>query len=103
MHDKKSQSDAHLPTQTEMLLPQHGRPLSHAQLAQLWDIVVRAHYLALELGDSCAKSGLESARLALSLSEFLSGWATTFGLELERAEKTALSEENRLAADGEGG
>ena len=103
MNNKKSETDTQPPAQAEMLPPHLKSHLSHAELAQLWDIVIRAHYLALELGDACTKSGLTNARLALSLSEFLSGWASSFGLELEQAEQTALSEENRLAADGDGG
>lgn len=61
--------------------------MSHKQLAELWDIVIRAHYLAHELGDACASSSLNSARMALSLSEVLSCWARMFGEELEELEK----------------
>lgn len=61
--------------------------MSHKQVAELWDIVIRAHYLAHELGDTCASSTLASARMALSLSEVLSCWAGMFGEELEALEK----------------
>ena len=68
--------------------------ISHKELAQLWDVVIRAHFLAHELGDPCARSGLAAARMALALSEVLSNWATIFGEELEALEKRS---------DGEGG
>ena len=94
---KNTKTDAHAPASIpqenlpdnspETLPPQTGGQLSHVELARLWDIVIRAHYLALELGDTCTKSGLANAQLALSLSRFLSGWATDFGLELEQAEQ----------------
>lgn len=61
--------------------------MTHKQLAEMWDIVIRAHYLAHELGESCASSSLNSARMALSLSEVLSCWARMFGEELEALEK----------------
>lgn len=66
--------------------------ISHKELAQLWDVVIRAHFLAHELGDPCARSGLAAARMALALSEVLSNWATIFGEELEALEKRSEGE-----------
>jgi hypothetical protein len=66
--------------------------ITHKELAQLWDVVIRAHYLAHELGDPCARSGLAAARMALALSEVLSSWATIFGEELEDLEKRSENE-----------
>jgi hypothetical protein len=73
--------------------------ISHKELAQLWDVVIKAHYLAYELGDPCARSGLAAARMALSLSEVLSNWATLFGEELEALEKRAGPEVERPKRD----
>lgn len=90
MTDNKDNETRSLPP-----LGPDGMPpvITHKELAQLWDVVIRAHYLAHELGDPCARSGLAAARMALSLSEVLSAWAGMFGEELEALEKRAGDEQ----------
>ena len=80
------------PPETSTPIPSLPPAMTHKQMAELWDIVIRAHYLAHELGDACASSSLASARMALSLSEVLSCWARMFGEELEALEKRETTE-----------
>lgn len=87
----KKPGEAHQSEKKEEIVP-FPPVITHKDIAHLWDVVIRAHYLAHELGNPCASSGLAAARMALSLSEVLSSWATIFGEELEKLEKRSENE-----------
>ncbi len=55
------------------------------EIEQMQEIVIRAHYLALELRDICAPSGLADPLMSRSVSDLLRQWALLFGAELRRA------------------
>jgi len=67
-------------------LPPPGTQPSAKDLAAIWDVVIRAHYLAHELRQSVGRSGLPSVGAAFVLAEVLEDWATRFGAELEALE-----------------
>jgi hypothetical protein len=67
-------------------LPPPGTPPSAQDLAAIWDVVIRAHYLAHELRQFVGRSGLPSVGAAFVLAEVLEDWATRFGVELEALE-----------------
>jgi len=67
------------------LLPLGARP-SAQDMAAIWDVVIRAHYLAHELRQFVGRSGLPSVGAAFVLAEVLEDWATRFGAELEGLE-----------------
>jgi hypothetical protein len=49
----------------------------------LQDIIIRAHYLSMELRDICAVSKVSSRHMCLAASHMLKSWALAFAEELE--------------------
>lgn len=53
-------------------IPEKLRPLlRRREIEQLQDIIIRAHYLAMELRDICAESNVGSRHLSLSAGHML--------------------------------
>jgi hypothetical protein len=61
-------------------------PLDARQIETLQEIVIRAHYLSLELRDLCAPSGVAPPEMSAGMARMLRGWAIAFTRALERAE-----------------
>jgi hypothetical protein len=59
--------------------PQSDRRLSLREIEQMQEIVIRAHYLAMELRDICATSGVARADMSFAVSSILKSWALSFG------------------------
>lgn len=63
-------------------------PLGRRDIEQLQEIVIRAHYLALELREMCAPSGVAEPELSRQVGVMLQRWAIAFGGAIERIEPT---------------
>ena len=64
--------------------PEHSAPaLTAREIEQIQEIIIRAHYLSLELRDICAVSGIGSRHMSLAASHMLKAWAVAFSNELE--------------------
>ncbi len=61
-------------------------PLSRREIEQLQEIVIRAHYLALEIRQLCAASGLGAPELSQQVGLMLQRWALEFGKQIDAAE-----------------
>jgi hypothetical protein len=67
-----------------------SRPaIDRRQIETLQDIVIRAHYLSLELRDLCAPSGLAPAQMSVGVAQMLRNWAIAFSRAIEVAESRA--------------
>ncbi len=73
-HQSSSRCDAETPQ------------LDRRQIETLQEIVIRAHYLSLELRDLCAPSGLAPAQMSISTAHMLRNWAIAFSRAIEAAE-----------------
>lgn len=62
-----------------------GIRLRPRDIEQLQDIIIRAHYLSMELRDICAASGVAPRDMSLAASHMLKSWALAFAGGLERA------------------
>lgn len=60
------------------------QPLREREIEQLQDIIIRAHYLSMELRDICAVSDVGSRHMSLVAGRMLKSWALAFAQELER-------------------
>lgn len=58
--------------------------LRQRELEQLQDIIIRAHYLSMELRDICAVSKVGSSQMCLAAGHMLKNWALAFAEDLER-------------------
>jgi hypothetical protein len=78
--------------QDSMPAPKGGEGSAGALLAEsrrkaeLWDLVIRAHYLAHDMREACARASIAQAALGRVLSELLADWASEFGAALEQVE-----------------
>jgi hypothetical protein len=60
--------------------------LSLREIEQLQEVVIRAHYLALELRDMCAPAGVAPREMSLAVADMVKSWALAFGEGLRRIE-----------------
>jgi hypothetical protein len=61
------------------------KAINRRQAEQMREIVIRAHYLSMELRDICAVSGVAPPQISLAARQMLKSWALAFAQELERA------------------
>lgn len=61
------------------------------RLADMWDVVIRAHYLAHDIRSMCEQTSVGPAGLGRVISELLADWASDFGEALEHAEAVRAS------------
>lgn len=61
------------------------RALNRRQVEQMREIIIRAHYLSMELRDICAVSGVAPPHISLAAGQMLKNWALAFARELEPA------------------
>lgn len=59
-------------------------PLGPREIDQLQDIIIRAHYLSMELRDICAEADIGSRHMCLFAGDVLKRWALAFAQELEK-------------------
>ncbi len=57
--------------------------LTQREAEQLQEIVIRAHYLALELRDVCAAAGVADPEMSRMTGRVLKNWALTFSAKLK--------------------
>jgi hypothetical protein len=57
---------------------------------QLQEIVIRAHYLSMELRDICAATSFAPPEMSLAAGAMLKNWALAFGRAVEAAEAGRL-------------
>ncbi len=65
------------------------RSLSEHEIEVLREIISRAHYLALQLRDVCAVSGVGASAFSVAAAYMLKNWAIRFSQELEDATRQA--------------
>jgi hypothetical protein len=63
--------------------------LSARDVETLQEIIIRAHYLAMELRDVCAVSGVGASALSVAAAHMLKNWALSFSRDLEAATRQA--------------
>ncbi len=62
----------------------HGQRLRQRDTEQLQDIIIRAHYLSMEMRDICAASAPASRTMCLAAAHMLKCWALGYSRELVR-------------------
>ncbi len=62
-----------------------GSRLRSREIEQLQDIIIRAHYLSMELRDICATSQVGPRDMSLAAGHMLKSWARAFAEDLERS------------------
>jgi hypothetical protein len=65
--------------------------LDPRQIEQFKEIIIRAHYLSMEIRDLCAPSAVAPIEISLGASRVLRAWALAFSQALETAVRTADS------------
>lgn len=76
----------------QRFLAVNARPrLEQRQIEQFKEIIIRAHYLSMEIRDLCAPSAVAPAEMSLGASRVLKAWALGFSQALETAVRTADS------------
>ena len=61
-----------------------SKALTPCDVEQLEEIIIRAHYLSMELRDMCAPSGVGQIAMSEMAGLMLKGWALAFSQQLER-------------------
>ena len=90
---KKSQEPDPKPKTLEQLvdIASPGTKPSRHEMAQMWDLVTRVHYLAHDMRNRCSCTGLPSLGSAFVLAEVMQDWAACLGEELEALEASIRS------------
>ncbi len=85
-HDANGRATSGMPAAIEAFGPLEVEcvRLRPREAEQLQEIIIRAHYLSMELRDICASSKVGSGQLSLSASQMLKCWALAFSQELAR-------------------
>ncbi|MGL4440133.1 MAG: hypothetical protein ACRCUE_12770 [Bosea sp. (in: a-proteobacteria)] len=63
---------------------QQPASINQRDIEQLQDIIIRAHYLSMELRDICAISNVGARHMSLAAGHMLKSWALAFAEELEQ-------------------
>ena len=56
--------------------------MNRIEQERLEEIVIKAHYVAMEIRDICASSGIAPPELSLAAAHWLKQWALAFGERL---------------------